>query len=102
TKMSVFYFQAEDGIRDFHVTGVQTCALPISPKMWCGPSLGRSDERSLKPVGSASDRWDQRRTDGISVGPASSGSDQQGGRGLVRSEERRGGNEGKSLRSPSE
>src|SRR5690606_41000392 len=22
--------QAEDGIRDFHVTGVQTCALPIS------------------------------------------------------------------------
>src|SRR5690606_40200019 len=22
-------FQAEDGIRDFHVTGVQTCALPI-------------------------------------------------------------------------
>src|SRR5690606_40906816 len=28
-----FFFQAEDGIRDFHVTGVQTCALPI-----CEPS----------------------------------------------------------------
>src|SRR6266511_5300995 len=28
--MSIFFFfQAEDGIRDFHVTGVQTCALPI-------------------------------------------------------------------------
>src|SRR5690606_24716432 len=27
--MFVFFFQAEDGIRDFHVTGVQTCALPI-------------------------------------------------------------------------
>src|SRR5439155_14781393 len=27
----VFFFQAEDGIRDGHVTGVQTCALPISP-----------------------------------------------------------------------
>src|SRR5690606_40679914 len=27
---SLFFFQAEDGIRDFHVTGVQTCALPIS------------------------------------------------------------------------
>src|SRR5690606_39948700 len=27
---SYFFFQAEDGIRDFHVTGVQTCALPIS------------------------------------------------------------------------
>src|SRR5215208_5566940 len=27
-----FFFQAEDGIRDGHVTGVQTCALPISRK----------------------------------------------------------------------
>src|SRR5690625_7294405 len=27
---SCFFFQAEDGIRDGHVTGVQTCALPIS------------------------------------------------------------------------
>src|SRR5699024_11973822 len=26
----VFFFQAEDGIRDRNVTGVQTCALPIS------------------------------------------------------------------------
>src|SRR2546422_8080085 len=26
-----FFFQAEDGIRDVAVTGVQTCALPISP-----------------------------------------------------------------------
>ena len=25
----VFFFQAEDGIRDYDVTGVQTCALPI-------------------------------------------------------------------------
>src|SRR5690606_39617293 len=25
-----FFFQSEDGIRYFHVTGVQTCALPIS------------------------------------------------------------------------
>src|SRR6266498_259447 len=29
--MVVFFFQAEDGIRDADVTGVQTCALPISP-----------------------------------------------------------------------
>src|SRR5437763_4357746 len=27
-----FFFQAEDGIRDTSVTGVQTCALPISQK----------------------------------------------------------------------
>src|SRR6516162_11393541 len=26
-----FFFQAEDGIRDYKVTGVQTCALQISP-----------------------------------------------------------------------
>src|SRR5690606_28489264 len=29
--ISFFFMQAEDGIRDFHVTGVQTCALPIYP-----------------------------------------------------------------------
>src|SRR5437868_11614023 len=28
--LSIFFFQAEDGIRDRNVTGVQTCALPIS------------------------------------------------------------------------
>src|SRR5690625_3328451 len=28
-----FFFQAEDGIRDGHVTGVQTCALPIAEKV---------------------------------------------------------------------
>src|SRR3989440_1653094 len=28
--MLIFFFQAEDGIRDLIVTGVQTCALPIS------------------------------------------------------------------------
>ena len=30
--MCVFFFQAEDGIRDSPVTGVQTCALPIFPE----------------------------------------------------------------------
>ena len=29
-----FFFQAEDGIRDYKVTGVQTCALPISSRSW--------------------------------------------------------------------
>src|SRR5687767_15605988 len=31
-----FFFQAEDGIRDKLVTGVQTCALPISSSRPCG------------------------------------------------------------------
>src|SRR2546430_13703422 len=36
TSMLFFFFQAEDGIRDLTVTGVQTCALPIlaSPFSW--------------------------------------------------------------------
>src|SRR5690625_6568184 len=34
----VFFFQAEDGIRDGHVTGVQTCALPISGSSSVEPS----------------------------------------------------------------
>src|SRR5688500_20399352 len=29
TRFQKFFFQAEDGIRDYKVTGVQTCALPI-------------------------------------------------------------------------
>src|SRR5690606_40923871 len=29
SEICYFFFQAEDGIRNFHVTGVQTCALPI-------------------------------------------------------------------------
>src|SRR5690606_29809700 len=41
--LSFFFFQAEDGIRDFHVTGVQTCALPIcfEPYTWWFPIVGR-------------------------------------------------------------
>src|SRR3954464_2531162 len=31
-KALCFFFQAEDGIRDYRVTGVQTCALPISSR----------------------------------------------------------------------
>src|SRR5690606_41185591 len=38
-----FFFQAEDGIRDFHVTGVQTCALPISITLGRNSIDGRHD-----------------------------------------------------------
>src|SRR5438034_1443706 len=34
-----FFFQAEDGIRDHCVTGVQTCALPIYPAIRCSSVL---------------------------------------------------------------
>src|SRR5229473_8374057 len=42
-----FFFQAEDGIRDKLVTGVQTCALPISAASPEGP------ERRRKPLAGA-------------------------------------------------
>ena len=38
-KQSAFFFQAEDGIRDIGVTGVQTCALPICTQIALVPVL---------------------------------------------------------------
>src|SRR5690606_13867767 len=46
--------KAEDGIRDFHVTGVQTCALPISPQEVLALFYGQGDSRS--DVGANRDR----------------------------------------------
>src|SRR3989454_2157843 len=39
----IFFFQAEDGIRDYKVTGVQTCALPI----WRPPAISRARYKPL-------------------------------------------------------
>src|SRR6476620_11983659 len=41
--MFFFFFQAEDGIRDIGVTGVQTCALPISEAVDAGAAAGATD-----------------------------------------------------------
>src|SRR6266566_699915 len=41
-----FFFQAEDGIRDYKVTGVQTCALPISAAL-SPPCLAASKSATL-------------------------------------------------------
>src|SRR5690606_9808114 len=47
----IHFFRGVEGIRDFHVTGVQTCALPISARPWLpsvaavkarGPALART------------------------------------------------------------
>src|SRR2546430_10258688 len=53
-----FFFQAEDGIRDLTVTGVQTCALPIwitarndsSDNVPARPPIPLPNERLLNPV----------------------------------------------------
>src|SRR5205085_3583549 len=44
-----FFFQAEDGIRDLTVTGVQTCALPIYGSALYGGTW-RPDRRSLAKI----------------------------------------------------
>ena len=48
--MLVFFFQAEDGIRDLTVTGVQTCALPISDDLpvRSARGTGRSSARASR------------------------------------------------------
>src|SRR5437588_1413475 len=58
-----FFFQAEDGIRDHCVTGVQTCALPISPHLSrsahaAPPPLEPS---SGAPAADIQDRSEERR-----------------------------------------
>src|SRR5258706_1523422 len=55
----LFFFQAEDGIRDWSVTGVQTCALPILAGSSCsrtqqGP--GQEDDQGLEGSGHRSER----------------------------------------------
>ena len=46
-----FFFQAEDGIRDHCVTGVQTCALPISPMYtFFDPQTGTSGLKTGKDI----------------------------------------------------
>src|SRR5439155_13876041 len=55
-----FFFQAEDGIRDGHVTGVQTCALPIFA---LAVVLARADGLGGELAGR--DRLDHRERDGV-------------------------------------
>src|SRR5437879_11576712 len=76
-----FFFQAEDGIRDTSVTGVQTCALPISRKV---QRMSGLDPRTLRVAWMTATtsrfRWGLRLDD--------------------RSEERRVGKECRSRWSP--
>src|SRR5689334_24932483 len=57
-----FFFQAEAGIRDGTVTGVQTCALPI---LECGPTIGQYTAQLAIEIRSAGgqlgDRSEERR-----------------------------------------
>src|SRR2546430_6870718 len=97
--MLVFFFQAEDGIRDLTVTGVQTCALPI-----CGARAGPDARR-------CGDRWQEpaawlregsqlyAAADGQRMGQPDAGG-HCASAGARRSEERRVGKECRSRWSP--
>src|SRR2546430_3388599 len=56
-----FFFQAEDGIRDLTVTGVQTCALPICHPMAVGTDHDVGDRVRTPPRGGVPPPADQRR-----------------------------------------
>src|SRR3712207_6968821 len=94
---NIFFFQAEDGIRDIGVTGVQTCALPIF-----GPARGALGV-DLDRVVAVHDEIDlpfgriETRLDG---GLAGHNGLKSLKRGLGRSEERRVGKECRSRWAP--
>src|SRR5256885_1365359 len=59
SRVPFFFFQAEDGIRDYKVTGVQTCALPIfAPCVALRGLLAFSGERPQPPVAGGRRRID--------------------------------------------
>src|SRR5256885_4412212 len=91
-----FFFQAEDGIRDYKVTGVQTCALPIyvgevAPQLaeWL-PLLGDVVDIDLPETATTADLDDEFRKARLESMVM----------GVLRSEERRVGKECRSRWSP--
>src|SRR2546430_10327241 len=86
-----FFFQAEDGIRDLTVTGVQTCALPISEVS------GRTDRPSFSDLSGSS--FFEIKISRSRQTLTAAERDEPGSRQL-RSEERRVGKECRSRWSP--
>src|SRR5256885_7259292 len=93
-----FFFQAEDGIRDYKVTGVQTCALPIFSRVpYFVPD--KREERQAHHQQTGIDitqrlLWNTQRTDCTQENDG--GKNENAG----RSEERRVGKECRSRWSP--
>src|SRR2546429_2470555 len=96
----LFFFQAEDGIRDVAVTGVQTCALPI----WAVMALRAFGQRGAGAPPSEASLWS---SSGVREAGAHRGWPEPGARRIDRrggprhrSEERRVGKECRSRWSP--
>src|SRR5207253_7638508 len=100
-------FQAEDGIRDGHVTGVQTCALPIS--LIGAPVLNTSTPRrspSVGPIATARTTllprccWTSSTSLAVPCSTPFSAAPSSACPSPPRSEERRVGKECQTRRSP--
>src|SRR5256885_13089497 len=92
-----FFFQAEDGIRDYKVTGVQTCALPILTRS-LAKSIERAAIRELHSIGATVRRTSSRPTRASKC--RRRGDSRRGAIQGNRSEERRVGKECRSRWSP--
>src|SRR5207244_7861875 len=91
-----FFFQAEDGIRDDLVTGVQTCALPISKREKALASSQKEWEARQATVGQELDRRESRaRSEGSEAHRLLARSETKE-KQLARSEERRVGKEARA------
>src|SRR5256885_9844292 len=95
-----FFFQAEDGIRDYKVTGVQTCALPICA--WMRRDLERAQAEELDRLEHAEVRGRFDRDDVAGPRDGTQRERESFGRAdrRARSEERRVGKECRSRWSP--
>src|SRR5437868_15535054 len=93
-----FFFQAEDGIRDRNVTGVQTCALPI-----LGPACSTCRRSSTRSRRCATARRTSRTSTGSTTPSSTSAKRSSRTSGPTRrSEERRVGKECRYRRSADE
>src|SRR5690606_40356217 len=100
------FFQAEDGIRDFHVTGVQTCALPISvaleQKKQMGQELNQLKNKAEGKFAELKDLFENQSSSNnisdrdLTLPPVPN----ELGTRHPRSEERRVGKEWRSRRTP--
>src|SRR5256885_6925405 len=96
--LGFFFFQAEDGIRDYKVTGVQTCALPIYPTAHhlAEQRLSERLEAGVLAILAGEGRLAQL----AELRPEDADGRRGQARGVDRSEERRVGKECRSRWSP--
>src|SRR5690349_22800003 len=95
-RVDFFFFQAEDGIRDLYVTGVQTCALPIS---LMPQSLEPALVGGLQQFGMSASRLSveiDKRGGPVDLRCIFRGMAEETDNQLKRSEERRGGKDRRS------